>query len=174
MVVDLAPSLLSNYIQVWKKVYEQDLSAVIFDMAQIIERPAVLILSGPVGAGKTTLIKYFINVVSRDILKNTNNSDQVSSPSYSIINESDQIAHADFYRLKDKDEITHLEIALYGEDKEYFLIEWGRPFLREIRRELGDCFSYYELDIEIKESKDSLKIEKGSNSSRNLYLKKIK
>ena len=58
------------------------------------------------------------------------------SPTYSIINEQDDFAHADFYRIEDAEELIHLEMELYAEGKNYFLIEWGLPFLNEINHNL--------------------------------------
>ena len=57
----------------------------------------IVLISGEMGAGKTTLIK--------EILKSMNVIDNVSSPTFSIINEyntikGDLIYHMDLYRIK--------------------------------------------------------------------------
>ena len=156
----------------WKTVYEKDLPKVVLDVTREIETPAVVILSGPVGAGKTTFIKKFVKGLDKNT-SGLSDLDQISSPSYSLINEVDSIAHADFYRIKDSEEITHLEMGLYGDDKDYFLIEWGKSFINEIFRELGNDFYYYDLSIEVNEL---TAIDKKTEqvSSRNIYLKEIK
>ena len=84
------------------------------------------------------------------------------SPTYSLINEIDNIVHADFYRIEKKEELIHLEIPMYLEEKDYFLIEWGMPYLYELQRIIGDDFNYYQLKIEINEQK-----------SRHFYLNKL-
>lgn len=124
-------------VRTWKKVLENDLDYLAAELREAVEKPAVIILSGPVGAGKTTFTKKFVKDMP------------IQSPTYSVINEAGEIAHADFYRIKDPQEIIHLELPLYLEDKEFFLIEWGMPFLREIARSVEENFSLYELEIEI-------------------------
>ena len=115
-----------SVIRTWKKVFESDLSNIVMELKEVAQPPCVIVLDGPVGAGKTTFTKYFIN------------KREVQSPSYSIVNEIDNIVHADFYRIEKKDELIHLELPMYIEEKDYFLIEWGMPFIREIQKIVGD------------------------------------
>ena len=110
----------------WKKVLESDLLDVIKEMKSLISTPAVVILTGPVGAGKTTFSKYFVQSMN---IHSDAASSEVLSPTYSIINEMDRFVHADFFRIKQAHEITHLEIPLYTDDKDYFFIEWGRQWI---------------------------------------------
>jgi len=144
-------------IRSWKKVFENDLDYLAAELREVVEKPAVIILSGSVGAGKTTFTKKFVKDAA------------IQSPTYSVINEVGEIAHADFYRIKDPQEIIHLELPLYLEGKEFFLIEWGMPFLKEISRSLEENFSIYELEIEINNEKDQEVI----TQSRNFILKNI-
>ena len=125
--------------KVWKKVYENDLRYIIAELKEVISVPACIILTGEVGAGKTKFTQVFAEIISEgDIL----------SPTYSIISETRKICHADFYRIKNSEEITHLELSLYLEDKEYFLVEWGKPYLRQLKREAFG-FHFYEIEITI-------------------------
>ncbi len=144
-------------IRSWKKVLENDLDYLASELREVVEKPAAIILSGPVGVGKTTFTKRFV--------KDT----PIQSPTYSVINEAGEIAHADFYRIKDPQEIIHLELPLYLEDKEFFLIEWGMPFVREIARSLDEHFSLYELEIEVNADEE----KKEPSASRNFCLKKL-
>ncbi len=137
-------------VRAWKKVMESDLANIALEMKEVVEPPSVIILEGPVGAGKTTFIKIFLDK------KSTN------SPTYSIINEVDNFLHADLYRIEKREELIHLEIPMYLEEKDYFLIEWGMPYVHELQRIIGDEFKYYQLKIEINE-----------NNSRNFLLTKI-
>ena len=124
--------------KVWKKVSESDLASVASELKDILEKPSVIILSGEVGVGKTTFTKEFIG-----------NSGDVHSPSYSLINEVGNFAHADFYRIEDSEEIIHLEVSLYLEGKDFFLVEWGLPYITELRKEVDDHFDFFELHLDI-------------------------
>lgn len=137
-------------VRAWKKVLESDLANLASEMKEVIEPPSVILLDGVVGAGKTTFTKFFLE------------NKQGSSPTYSIINEVDNILHADLYRIEKKEELIYLEIPVYLEEKDYFLIEWGMPYLRELQKIIGDEFKYYELKIEIND-----------NQTRQFYLSKI-
>jgi tRNA threonylcarbamoyladenosine biosynthesis protein TsaE len=139
-----------SVVRTWKKVLESDLANIATEMKEVIEPPSVIILDGPVGAGKTTFTKIFLD------RKGT------SSPTYSIINEVDNLLHADLYRIEKKEELIHLEIPMYLEEKDYFLIEWGMPYLTQLQRIIGDEFKYYQLKIDINE-----------NNSRNFLLTKL-
>ena len=139
-----------SLVRAWKKVLQSDLANIANEMKEVIEPPSVIILDGVVGAGKTTFTKIFLDK------KDTN------SPTYSIINEVDNLLHADLYRIEKKEELIHLEIPMYLEEKDYFLIEWGMPYLHQLQRIIGDEFKYYQLKIEINE-----------NQSRNFLLSKI-
>lgn len=141
-------------IRCWKKVFEIDLDYIVNEIKEILDTPSVIILSGVVGAGKTRFTQKFIG------------NENTPSPTYSIVNETGPFAHADFYRLKEKEELIHLELPLYLEGKDFFLVEWGRPYLKEIQRELGAEFSFYELEIEINKNSEP-------NPSRNYNLSSL-
>ncbi len=144
----------------WKKILEQDLDYISDELKEHLTGRSCIIFTGEVGAGKTTFIQHFMK-------SGTTKTDDILSPTYSIINEQGVFAHADFYRIDDSEEIIHLEMGLYAEGKEYFLIEWGMPYLHAIRAQLGEQFNYYELIIDINLGEDP------TISSRNIHLKKI-
>lgn len=142
-------------VKEWKKASLADLIYVVSELKEVLTEPSVLILSGEVGAGKTTLVQSFTDLP------------ETTSPSYSVINEFGDILHADFYRIKDREELVHLELSLYLEGKNFFFIEWGMEYLHDLKRELGFEYNYYELLIEIYESKET------KSSFRNYTLKSI-
>ncbi len=148
---------MSSILREWKKTLESDLESIIYELKDFLETPAVIILSGNVGVGKTTFTKAFIKQMVGDKL--------AFSPTYSIVNELGDLVHADFYRLKSAEEIVHLELSMYLEDKDFFIVEWGKPYLREILAETSDDFKVYEIEFEMNESK----IE-GEIPSRNIKL----
>lgn len=130
-------------VREWKKVYQSDLSYIVYEMRDLVKVPAMIVLEGPLGAGKTTFVQNFVG------------EGEVLSPTYSILSEAKNILHADLYRLEKQEEIIQLELSLYLEDKQYFFVEWGMKFARRIFRELPENFNSYVLEIEINESGDS-------------------
>lgn len=148
---------MSRVLREWKKTLETDLESIIYELKDFIDTPAVIILSGDVGVGKTTFTKVFVKQIVGDKL--------AFSPTYSLVNELGCLVHADFYRLKDPEEIVHLELSMYLEDKDYFLVEWGKPYLREIMAETSDDFKFYEIEFEMNEAKERIE-----SPTRNLKL----
>jgi len=77
---------------------------------------------GPMGAGKTTLIK--------EICHQLGSHDNLSSPSYSLVNEyliegkQERIYHLDLFRLKSAAEALDLGITDYLNSNDYCFIEW--------------------------------------------------
>lgn len=140
-------------IKNWKRVYESDLEIIVSELKDALVRPALVLLDGPVGAGKTTFTKSFAT------------TGNVMSPTYSIINENGRIAHADLYRIKSKEELIHLEIPLYLEDKDFFLVEWGTPYLKELKREIEDDYKIYRLDISVNDKIEDQNIPSSRNYS---------
>ena len=164
----------------WKKVLENDLDYIVSEMKEAITPPAVVILSGPLGSGKTTFTKRFVKLVTGPGVASSPARAQeyeVLSPTYSIINETGSVAHADLYRIKDKEELVHLEIPLYLENKDFFLIEWGRPYISFLRREIDELFKFYELEISTnpvgEEIDHATQGDIQDSSSRNFILSEI-
>ena len=76
---------------------------------------------GDLGAGKTTLIKALVRELG--------SSDNVSSPTFSLINEyktedNQSIFHLDLYRLKEENEAFDLGIEEILESESLKFIEW--------------------------------------------------
>ncbi len=82
----------------------------------------VVLISGEMGAGKTTLIKQILSLL--DVI------DNVSSPTFSIINEyltkNDQVIyHIDLYRIKSLNEIEGIGLFEYLQSGNLCFVEWG-------------------------------------------------
>ncbi len=85
-----------------------------------------LVLTGEIGAGKTTFIKAFCHYLGVE--------EAVSSPTFALVNEYsyfDQeastdrtIYHMDLYRLKDIEEALQIGIEEYLYGPDWCLIEW--------------------------------------------------
>ena len=101
----------------------------------------IVLISGEMGAGKTTLIKELLSQMSV--------IDNVSSPTFSIINEystnkDEIIYHMDLYRIKDIAELDNIGFFEYLESGRTCLIEWG-----EMIEELIDSdYNKFTLTIE--------------------------
>lgn len=144
-------------IREWKKVYESDLGYIAYELKDMVEAPAVVILKGEMGAGKTTFTKVFVS--------ETDPRSKTLSPSYSVLSETPNILHGDFYRLENVDEIIHLELELYLEDKRFFLVEWGEKYIHALTREVPENYSFYQLNLSINDKTDDNK-----EQSRNFEL----
>ena len=97
------------------------LSKVTAHLITLMEHYKIFLLKGDLGAGKTTLVKQWMNDIG--IVEN------VSSPTFSIINEyrntERSVFHMDMYRLKEIDEALNIGIEEYiYESGSYNIIEW--------------------------------------------------
>jgi len=84
-------------------------------------RNRIFAFYGPMGAGKTTIIKA--------ICQNLDASDAVSSPSFTLVNEyitkaGDPLYHIDFYRIKNLSEVFDFGVEEYLSSGSYCFIEW--------------------------------------------------
>ena len=86
---------------------------------------SLLILTGPLGAGKTTL--------TQALAKALNSSARVSSPTYTLIHEyptpQGTLIHIDAYRLKNTDALFELGLEDYLDRARLVVVEWGEGLL---------------------------------------------
>ena len=87
----------------------------------------VILITGEVGTGKTTLIKEYCKLIGVEEI--------VNSPTYTLINEyqnkSGKIVHMDLYRVEDVKEINELGLFEYL-DKNIVIIEWPEIIIKMI------------------------------------------
>ena len=81
----------------------------------------ILLFYGEMGVGKTTLIK--------EIVKQLGVTDNVSSPTFSLVNEyqttnNDKVYHFDFYRIEQEEEALDMGIEEYFYSNNWCLVEW--------------------------------------------------
>ena len=83
-------------------------------------RTKIIIFSGQMGSGKTTLISSISKILG--------SNSTVSSPTFSIVNEyelpNDKIYHFDFYRIKNYTEALDLGFEEYLKSDSWNFIEW--------------------------------------------------
>ena len=88
----------------------------------------ILLLKGNLGAGKTTFSKYLV--------QNLGSTDEVSSPTYSIVNEyhspKGKICHFDLYRMKNIEEAYNIGIEEYLDNAFLNIIEWPEVYEDEL------------------------------------------
>ena len=86
-----------------KELALKDIDLFAKELKTLFKKPQVLLLEGPLGVGKTTLVRALLNNID-STLKNT-----VSSPSFAIQNnyqtKEGEVWHIDLYRLKDDEDL---------------------------------------------------------------------
>ena len=130
------------------------------EISKICKKGDVLAISGSMGSGKSTFIRYFIRKIS--------NAKSVPSPTYNIILPYETkhfvIYHMDVWRLKNHNEALSLGITEMF-DNSVFLIEWAE----KIKMILPDN----SLILSIKNKNNQKWLEIMGNESWEKRLKKI-
>ena len=111
---------------------EADTRALAAAFAEIVEPGDVVVLDGPVGAGKTVFVRGLCEALE------VPRSAGVSSPSYALVHLYDggrlALAHLDLYRLEGDDELEALGFRDLLEADRVVLVEWPgqAPSVREV------------------------------------------
>ena len=98
-----------------------DLPAAASVLIEEAKEEPIILFEGPMGAGKTTLIK--------ELCRQLGVKDNVSSPTFSLVNEYEGsdgklIYHFDFYRLNEEREALDIGALEYFDSGRICLIEW--------------------------------------------------
>lgn len=99
----------------------EELSKVSDYLISLKDKSTVFAFFGPMGAGKTTLIKNLCHKLGV--------TDEVTSPTFAIINEyvteeGDPVYHFDFYRIKKLEEVFDIGYENYIYSGSLCLLEW--------------------------------------------------
>ncbi len=91
------------------------------DLLKRFPERRIFVFYGDLGAGKTTLIKSFCEVLGVE--------DTVQSPTFAIINEYNApeygpVYHMDFYRIEKQEEVLDIGLEEYLESGHYCFVEW--------------------------------------------------
>ena len=121
------------------------------NLASILKKGDVIVLSGELGAGKTKFVE--------GILEHFNLQDEISSPTFTIVNEyqNDEINiyHFDLYRLSDIYEFENIGGEEYF-NKGVCIFEWGEliedilpnNYIKIKFERIGNEDNYRKLNIE--------------------------
>ncbi len=104
---------------------EEETIALGEEIARALPRPAVVLLIGDLGAGKTTLAKGIVKGLGAAA------PEDVNSPTYTLIHEygeKDKVYHIDLYRLERPSEVLALGLDDLLASDAILLVEWGERF----------------------------------------------
>lgn len=102
-------------------------AAIAAEIAAWIPKPAVVQMSGNLGAGKTTLTKSLVEAWQ------AGSADEVSSPTFTLVQEYGEpvsVYHIDLYRLETPSEYHSLGLDEIFDSPARVVIEWGEKFAR--------------------------------------------
>ena len=93
--------------------------------ARVLKSGDIVLLSGTLGAGKTTFVK--------GVAKGLGVSERVTSPTFTMVREHacsndlgiTTLHHSDVYRVETLDEVLDLALGELVEDSAVALVEWG-------------------------------------------------
>ena len=98
------------------------------ELAKLLEPPKLVVLTGDLGAGKTTLVKG----IARGF--QAAQEEDVTSPTFTLIHEyrgpGATVYHIDLYRIDTQRELETLALDDLMTDSSVLLIEWGEKFDR--------------------------------------------
>ena len=122
---------------------ENNTKSVAEKFSKLIKQGDFILLSGNLGVGKTTFIKYVINFLQK---LNKQKISEVTSPTFTVINEYQikkiLIKHYDLYRIKNKKELNNLGIQENLKDQITF-VEWPEIIKKiKIKNSINLIFEY--------------------------------
>ncbi len=101
--------------------------AIAATIAEILPGPRVVVLRGELGAGKTTLVKGWLEALGAA------RQEEVTSPTFTLVHEYEgrrgRVYHLDLYRLETERELAALGLDEMAEEPDaVVLVEWGEKF----------------------------------------------
>jgi tRNA threonylcarbamoyladenosine biosynthesis protein TsaE len=109
-------------VPLYRTASEEETIALGERLARELPAKQVVLLIGPLGAGKTTLAKGIVKGLGAA------SPDDVSSPTFTLIHEHGRVYHIDLYRLDEPREVATLGLDDLFDRDAVVLIEWGERF----------------------------------------------
>jgi tRNA threonylcarbamoyladenosine biosynthesis protein TsaE len=109
-------------VPLYRTASEEETIALGERLARELPAKQVVLLIGPLGAGKTTLAKGIVKGLGAA------SPDDVSSPTFTLIHEYGRVYHIDLYRLDEPREVATLGLDDLFDREAVVLIEWGERF----------------------------------------------
>jgi tRNA threonylcarbamoyladenosine biosynthesis protein TsaE len=103
---------------------EEETIALGRELASQLPRPGLILLTGNLGAGKTTLTKGIVDGFG------VAPPEEVSSPTFTLVHDYGRgVFHVDLYRIETPRELASLGLDdLWDRDDALVMIEWGERF----------------------------------------------
>jgi tRNA threonylcarbamoyladenosine biosynthesis protein TsaE len=109
-------------------------------LAKLLKPPQLLILSGDLGTGKTTLVKGIAQALDAA------EADEVTSPTFTLVHEYDgtkdgkalKLFHLDVYRLEGERQLETLGLDELLTPDALVLVEWGEKFKSIKKKSTGE------------------------------------
>ena len=109
-------------------------------LAKLLKPPQLLLLTGDLGTGKTTLVKGIAQALEAA------EPDEVTSPTFTLLHEYDgvregkpvKLYHLDVYRLEGERQLESLGLDDLLTDDALVLVEWGEKFKSLKKRATGE------------------------------------
>ena len=115
-----------------KNIKLKDLDSIADELLSVFQKPQVLLLNGPPGVGKTTLVRCLLRRMKENLKEKKDLTESVVSPAFPIHHsyktELGLIQHIDLYRLVDDDDLESTgfwDIFSEKETKYLVIIEWA-------------------------------------------------
>ncbi len=103
-------------------------------IAELLAAPKVVVLTGEMGVGKTTLVKGWVEALGMG------RAGEVTSPTFSLMHEytsksGKKLYHLDLYRLETERELATVGLEEIAEEPgALVLVEWGEKFASVMER----------------------------------------
>jgi tRNA threonylcarbamoyladenosine biosynthesis protein TsaE len=139
-------------VPTYRTASEEETIALGERLARALPMRGVVLLTGNLGAGKTTLAKGIVSGLGAAP------AEEVSSPTFTLIHEygNGRVYHVDLYRLEEPRELATLGLEDLFERDALVLIEWGERFGRFLPAERIEirirAMDHEEREIEVTES----------------------
>jgi tRNA threonylcarbamoyladenosine biosynthesis protein TsaE len=139
-------------VPTYRTASEEETIALGERLARTLPAHGVVLLTGNLGAGKTTLAKGIVSGLKAAP------AEEVSSPTFTLIHEygNGRVYHVDLYRLEEPRELATLGLEELFERDALVLIEWGERFSRFLPEERTEirirAMDHDEREIEVTET----------------------